>query len=143
MHRRFLPTALAGLALALAANAAQGYTCYMVLDAKDAVVYRDMTTPVDLSARGTEARDALRKRGSLLMIFDTDQCAPIGSPNASGSSRTSLTDITDGIRPAVSDAAPAAKIGSRGSAPLPTAASPAAPARAPAAPRRGTASGGY
>ena len=71
--------ALAGAALAaLAAGVATASTCYVILDAKETVVYRASTPPVDMSERGAAARDALRQRGNYLLFMETERCVPFG-----------------------------------------------------------------
>jgi hypothetical protein len=68
----------AATALAAAAGAADAHTCYFLLDAKDVVVYRHVMPPVDLSERGAAEREALRRKGQLLLIMETDRCVPLG-----------------------------------------------------------------
>ena len=75
---------LSVLAVTAALGIAQGAlanTCYFVYDRGDNVIYRDQQPPVDMSARGTASRDAMRARGEYLLFVDTDRCAPIaGTP---------------------------------------------------------------
>jgi hypothetical protein len=49
-------------------------TCYEVRDRNDVVILRGMQTPVDLSPAGAPAREAMRRRGELLIIYDADTC---------------------------------------------------------------------
>lgn len=70
--------ALAGVTLAMAAAAADASICYVILDAKESVVYRAPEPPVDMSDRGAPARDALRQKGNYLLFMDTDRCVPVG-----------------------------------------------------------------
>jgi hypothetical protein len=77
MHLLRTSIALAAAAFA-AAGAADAYTCYFILDAKDVVVYRHITPPVDMSERGAAEREALRRKGELLLIMETDRCVPLG-----------------------------------------------------------------
>jgi hypothetical protein len=78
MHPFRVSIALAGVLLAVAAGAADAYTCYVVLDAKETVIYRDTRPPVDLSDRGAAERDALRKKGNYLLAMETERCVPLG-----------------------------------------------------------------
>jgi hypothetical protein len=69
-----------------------------VLDRSDAVVYQGPLPPVDLSSAGDAARDALRKRGEVLINFDTSTC-PLRKPSpATGKSEASVDEIVSGIR---------------------------------------------
>jgi len=68
---------LAGFALGVAQVPAQANICYFVFDRSDNMIYRDPQPPVDMSDRGTAARDAMRGRGEYLMFYDTDRCAPL------------------------------------------------------------------
>ena len=112
MRAMSFPLVLAAIA-ALAAGAVEASTCYLVINAKDVVIYREANTPVDLSDQGAAARDAMRRRGELLMILDTEQCWPVA---ASPSGQATVDEIVAGIRPAVtaSTAADAARMGYRG-----------------------------
>ncbi len=83
--------ALAGAALAVAAGVAAASNCYVILDAKETIVYRASTPPVDMSDRGAAARDALRQRGNYLLFMDTQQCVPIGFDSGEIISRQSNT----------------------------------------------------
>jgi hypothetical protein len=114
MRRMSLPLVLAGAIAALAAGAAEASMCYLVINAKDVLIYRDETTPVDLSDQGAAARDAMRRRGELMMIIDTDQCWPVAAPPSG--QVASVDEIVAGIRPAVTSytAAEAARAGYRG-----------------------------
>ena len=83
--------ALAGAALAAAAGVAAASTCYVILDAKETIVYRASTPPVDMSERGAAARDALRQRGNYLLFMETERCVPIGFDGGEVISRQSNT----------------------------------------------------
>jgi hypothetical protein len=142
-----LSAAFAGAVLALAAGAADAYLCFVVLDAKDAVVYRDTRPPVDMSDQGTAARNALRQRGQFLMIVTVDQCDPIGPGlAASASDATRLADFVSGVRPVMlsGDAAAAgdARAGAAG-IPAPAPAPRAEPVAIPMQVRTRPASGRY
>jgi len=82
---------LVGAALAVAAGVATASTCYVILDAKETIVYRASVPPVDMSDRGASARDALRQRGNYLLFMDTDRCTPIGFESGEVISRQSNT----------------------------------------------------
>ena len=132
MCQRLVAIALAGVASALFAGAADAFTCYLVLDAKDNVVYRDAMSPVDLSERGAAERAALRQRGEYLLIIDTERCVPLAyQVGSAGSGKGSLEDFYSGIPSVISNAtaATAARQGSRGGS---VAAPSAAPSAAPA-----------
>ena len=135
-----LPIVLAGAALAMAAGAADAYICYVVLDAKDAVAYRDTRPPVDMSDQGAAARNALRRTGQYLMIVEVDQCFPVGSPAGSNpASPANVADFVSGVRPLISSADAAAAVDGRAASAGVPAAAPAArtePAPAPTAVRR-------
>ena len=83
--------ALAGAALTVAAGVATASTCYVILDAKETVVYRASTPPVDMSDRGAAARDALRQNGNYLLFMETERCVPIGFDRGEVVSRQSNT----------------------------------------------------
>ena len=133
MHRRFFSVAFAGVALVLVARAADAHTCYVVLDAKDNVVYRNTSSPVDLSERGAASRDALRGKGELLMIIDVEQCSPLSPPGAR-SGAASVDEIVAGMRPALP---PVGASAGGIYAPMPTDVGPTAAAQSAAAARAG------
>jgi hypothetical protein len=83
--------AVAGTALALIAGSADAFTCYIIFDRADTVVYRDLNPPVDMSApgaRGAAAREQLRLRGQFLMFIETDRCAPLAAAYSSSGANT-------------------------------------------------------
>jgi hypothetical protein len=99
MHSLRILVALAGAALVVAAVSAEASTCYVILDAKEAIVYRAPMAPVDMSDRGTAARDALRQKGNYLMFMETDRCAPIGFGSGwANSSQTPLPESASNVR---------------------------------------------
>jgi hypothetical protein len=86
------------LSIACASVPAAAAPCYVVLDRSDAVVYQGPLPPVDLSTAGDAARDALRKRGDVLINFDTSSC-PLRKPSPStGKSEATVDEIVSGIR---------------------------------------------
>jgi hypothetical protein len=95
-----LPPALlafVGTLLALLAGPSEAFTCYIILDRTDTVVYRDLYPPVDMSApgpRGEAAREQLRLRGQFLMFIETDRCAATTASNAyTGSGAATIQEI--------------------------------------------------
>ena len=92
--------AVVGAVLAVAAGVAAASTCYVILDAKETIVYRASTPPVDMSDRGTAARDALRQRGNYLLFMETERCVPIGFDSGEAISRQSnagsITAVDEG-----------------------------------------------
>jgi hypothetical protein len=74
---------VAAAAIALPGTAA-GYTCYLVYDRNGNTIYQAMSPPVDMSDRGKAEREALRNRGELLLIIDTERCAPLTYVMGSG-----------------------------------------------------------
>ncbi len=97
----FRPAArvVAGLALAFAAASAhaQTITCYVVIDRNDNVIYRSTTPPVDMSERGAAAREAMRRRGELLMFVDYDKCPALEF--ITGAAGTVNIDLTGSMMP--------------------------------------------
>jgi hypothetical protein len=93
MNRCLFPALIAGAALSAAATPALALTCYEVIDRTNTVVYRDARTPVDLSAAGAPARDAMRDRGELLVIFDTSHCVVVGRATQTGSRKFTVDEI--------------------------------------------------
>lgn len=107
------------------AGGAAASTCYVVLDRTDAVIYRDVTPPFDLSNAQAPERAAMRKRGEHMLVADFDKCEPAGfiSPTMGGTTAT-VDDIVTQLKPAIPPS-----VGSRQGA---AAARAAAPAAAPA-----------
>ena len=118
--------ALAGAALAVAAGVAAASTCYVIFDAKDTIVYRASTPPVDMSDRGTAARDALRQRGNYLLFMETERCVPIGFDSGDVISRQSNTGSISAVDEGAVARAPGIQP-ARPTAGTPAAARPAAP----------------
>jgi hypothetical protein len=83
---------LATGALCLAPAPALAATCYFVYDRNDNVIYRDTQPPVDMSARGAAARDAMRQRGEYLLFNETDKCAPLAFLTGPGTPGTLSVD---------------------------------------------------
>ena len=83
---------LAAATFGLPLSTAQASTCYFVYDKSDTVIYRDQQPPVDMSARGAAARDAMRQRGEYLMFVDADPCAPLAFLTGPGTPGTLTVD---------------------------------------------------
>jgi hypothetical protein len=67
---------VAATAYALAGTA-HAVTCYVIFDRSDNVIYRDIFAPVDMSNRGSPAREGMRQRGEYMMFVDVDSCPPV------------------------------------------------------------------
>ena len=98
MGRPTFPALIAGAALGVAAMPAFAVSCFEVLDRNQAVIYRDTHTPVDLSDAGTQAREAMRKRGETLIFFDTENCVVLGTTTGTGSREVSVDEIVAGYK---------------------------------------------
>ena len=83
---------LATGAFCLAQAPALAATCYFVYDRNDNMIYRDTQPPVDMSARGAAARDAMRQRGEYLLFTETDRCAPLAFLTGPGTPGTLSVD---------------------------------------------------
>ena len=91
---------LTGASLALSGGAAHAFTCYVLFDRNDNVVYRDTVSPVDLSDQGAPAREAMRKRGEYVMISEADRCPQVSFVfGQAGSSALSMEDFLCTVRP--------------------------------------------
>jgi hypothetical protein len=93
---------LALVALASAAAPAAAFECYVIVDRNNEVIYQDPTPPIDLSADGAAARDALRARGQQLITLDTQRCPAIDRGRIAGKGGpATVEDIVAGMRPAI------------------------------------------
>ena len=99
MSGRWMCAFVVGAALGAAAVPALAGTCYEVIDRNGVVIVRDTSTPVDLSTAGAPARDAMRSRGELLVIFDVDTCVVLGRATPTGSRTLTTDEIVAGWRP--------------------------------------------
>ena len=97
-NRLVLLATLAAAAAALAAPA-RATPCYVVIDRADNVIYQSTKPPVDLSVRGDAARDAMRRRGELMEMFDSQACTERSARSVSGKGEASVDEIVAGIRP--------------------------------------------
>ena len=91
------------VAIAVGASApAAAFSCYMIVDRSNEIVYQGVTSPIDLSDDGMAARDALRARGAQLIAMDTDNCPAIDTARITGKGGPATVDeIVAGMRPAV------------------------------------------
>ena len=87
-----------GSACALGATLAVASPCYVVLDKSDNVIYQSTTPPVDLSAKGAASRDAMRRRGEFMEVFESQQCVERNARSASGKGEASVEEIVAGVR---------------------------------------------
>jgi hypothetical protein len=97
---RVFPMVLAtcATALALLSPAAGAFTCYMLYDRNDNLVYRDTISPVDMSDQGASARESMRDRGDYLVVADADRCPPVTFVfGAAGSTTLSVDSIVGGM----------------------------------------------
>ena len=85
-------------ALALLSPVAGAFTCYMLYDRNDNLVYRDTISPVDTSDQGASARESMRDRGDYLVVADADRCPPVRFVfGAAGSTALSVDSIVGGM----------------------------------------------
>ena len=96
MNGRVMSAIIAGALAGAAALPVLAGTCYEVIDRGGAVIFRDTVTPVDLSAAGAPARDAMRSRDELLRYFDVEHCMVIGRGIVSGSRTLTTEEIVAG-----------------------------------------------
>src|SRR4029079_4930668 len=103
--RKFAIGIAAGLAAMCATGLATAAPCYIIFDSNDAVIFRDIESPIDLSSAGAAERAALRQRGQHLLVAEFENCYPVGyiSP-VTGFTATSVDDIVTTLRPAMSPA---------------------------------------
>ncbi|MGH8800373.1 MAG: hypothetical protein ACREX7_09015 [Casimicrobiaceae bacterium] len=84
--------------VALISPATGAYTCYMLYDRNDNLVYRDTLSPVDMSEQGAAQREAMRQRGEYLVIADADRCPQVAFVfGSAGSSALSVDTIVGGM----------------------------------------------
>jgi hypothetical protein len=97
---RVFPIVLAAsaTALSLLSPAAGAFTCYMLYDRNDNLVYRDTISPVDMSDQGASARESMRDRGDYLVVADADRCPQVTFVfGAAGSSALSVDSVVGGM----------------------------------------------
>jgi len=98
MSGRLFSAFVIGAALGAAAVPAFAFTCYEIIDRNGVVILRDTNAPVDLSAAGAPAREAMRNRGELLVIFDAENCLLIRQATLTGSRPLTSDEIVAGWR---------------------------------------------
>ena len=117
---------------------AYALTCHIVLDRADAVVYRDIVPPVDLSERGRAARTAMRQRGEFLLMIEADQCSRfVATTGAAGAGGATVEEIVAGLRSyqVAGSAGGVMSSGAMSSGRAGAPAAPGAPSAPPASPR--------
>jgi len=103
MNGRLISALIAGAALGAAAMPVFAITCYEVIDRSNVVILRGTRPPVDLSNAGAPAREAMRGRGELLVIFNTENCVLAGKATAEGGRTLTADEIVAGWRPMLSE----------------------------------------
>ena len=98
MSGRLFSAFIMGAALGAAAMPVSAITCYEVIDRNNVVILRDTNTPVDLSNAGAPAREAMRSRGELLVIYDVETCRLVGRASSTGSRTLTTDEIVAGWR---------------------------------------------
>ncbi len=99
MPNRLVVFALCAAATAMLAPLAQAATCYVVFDRSDSVIYQSVKPPVDLSVQGAGERDAMRRRGEFMEVFESQQCIQRSSRGLQvKSGQASVDDIVAGVR---------------------------------------------
>jgi hypothetical protein len=93
-------------AAACFAGPALAVVCYTVLDQSNTVIYRGYEPPIDMSAAGNAAREAMRQRGEFLMVSYVDDCLLVSASRWTGgyTAPASVEDIVAGMRPFASGA---------------------------------------
>lgn len=95
---RIFPMLLTTCAAAVLSPAASAFTCYMLYDRNDNLVYRDTISPVDMSEQGAAARESMRDRGDYLVVADADRCPQVTFVfGAAGSSTLTVDSIVGGM----------------------------------------------
>jgi hypothetical protein len=90
---------LGSLTLASVAAPAVAGTCYVVYDRGNTVIYQGQQPPVDLSASGYDAREAMRRRGEFMESFESQSCPERSARTRAGQGEASVDEIVAGIRP--------------------------------------------
>ena len=103
MNGRLISALIAGTMAVAAAMPVLAITCYEIIDRNDVVVLRGTRSPVDLSNAGAPARDAMCRRGELLVIFITENCLLVGRATADGGMTLTADEIVAGWKPMLGD----------------------------------------
>lgn len=88
-----------GLCLALPAAAVP---CFIIINDKDVVLFRDVVPPFDLSVSPSPERAAMRARGHILMIADFKNCRPVGYISTATGGTASVDEIVMQLQPMIS-----------------------------------------
>jgi hypothetical protein len=124
---RRLAWAMAGMFGLGITGLAGASTCYVVLDRTDAVIYRDVVPPYDLSDPKSPEHAAMRARGEHMLIAEFDKCEPAGFiSRTTGGGTATVEDIVTQLKPAIAPSVGTRQGTRSASAPA------AAPARSPA-----------
>lgn len=98
MRRLLICLASVGSVLASLAGSADAFTCYVLYDRSENVVYRDTHPPVDMSNEGAPARERLRQRGEYLLAMEAERCPQVEFVfGSAGSSTLTVDEIVAGI----------------------------------------------
>ena len=90
------------IAAAVWTGTATAAPCYVIYDRNDAVVYRDLVPPFDLSETNSPARAALRARGQHLLIAEFDDCFAVGYISSrTGGTTATVDEIVARLKPAI------------------------------------------
>ena len=103
MNGRLISALIAGAAVGATAMPVSAITCYEVIDRNNVVTLRGTHPPVDLSNAGAPAREAMRARGELLVIFNAANCVLVGRASADGGKTLTTDKIVAGWRPMASE----------------------------------------
>ncbi len=103
MKGRLISALIAGAAMGAAAMPVFAITCYEVIDRNNVVILRGTSSPVDFSNAGAPAREAMRGRGELLVIFSSENCVLVGRATADGGRTLTVDEIVAGWRPMLSE----------------------------------------
>jgi hypothetical protein len=98
MNGRLISAVIVGAAVSTAAVPVNAFTCYEIIDRNNVVILRDVSSPVDLSDRGAAAREAMRNRGELLVIYETQTCVRIERGSPTGGRTLTTDEIVAGWR---------------------------------------------
>lgn len=103
MNGRLISALIAGAAVGAAAMPVVAITCYEVIDRNSVVILRGTRPPVDLSNAGAPAREAMRGRGELLVIFSSENCVLVGRAAPDGGRTLTTDEIVAGWKPMLSE----------------------------------------
>ena len=95
--------ALAAAVLCAGSSAAVAAPCYVAFDRSDAVIFRDVKPPFDLSDMNSREREMMRRQGQHLLVADfVEDCNPVGFISATtGATTASVDEIVNDVRPAI------------------------------------------